>query len=359
MPAIARAGVAPMRGSGCPVLIIVLCLTFVLLAGCERPRIYRDQFLAFGTLIELTIYGADRALAEKAFATARRDFKRMHAAWHAWRPSPLTRANDLIAAGKSFEVNPELLPLLQRAKRLSAQSDKLFNPAIGRLIALWGFHSDDPTRGRPPSAARIEALVERDAGMEDLTFSGARLRPGNPYVRLDFGAYAKGYGVGQVVEHLRALGVRNLIVNAGGDLRAIGRHGDRPWRIGIRNPRGRNIIASVQIKADESVFTSGDYERYFTHKDVRYHHILDPRTGYPARGTTSVTVIHDEPDAADAAATALFVAGPQRWQRLAAAMDIGDVMLIDARGRAHLTSSMARRLRFEIDPPPVIVSDAP
>lgn len=341
--------------SRCPAFGVALWLCFAPLAGCERPRSYQDQFLAFGTLVEVTIYGADEALAEKAFDAARRDFGRMHAAWHAWRPSAVTRANDLIAAGEQFEIGPRLLPLVERTGALSEQSGELFNPAIGKLIGLWGFHSGDYAGRRPPTAASIRALVERNPSMDDVTLKGAHLSSSNPYVQFDFGAYAKGYGVGLIVERLRAMGLENLIVNAGGDLRAIGAHGDRPWRIGVRNPRGDGVIASVEINQDETVSTSGDYERNFTYRGTRYHHILDPRTGYPARGTTSVTVVHSDPGAADAAATAMFVAGPDGWRSIATAMGIRDVMLIDSQGRAHLTPSMEDRIRFEVDPPPPLL----
>jgi thiamine biosynthesis lipoprotein len=339
-----------------PVPFIIM----LLMAGCSQPAIYQKEFFAFGTLVEVTIYGADRLLADKAFETARQQFEAMTEVWHAWRPSAVTRANSLITTGKSFEVEPQLLPLIQRAKSLSKQSEGLFNPAIGKLIALWGFHNNDYANRRPPSNSKIKALVEKYPCMCDLMLTGTRLSSTNRYVQLDFGAFAKGYGVGQVVDRLRKMGIENLIINAGGDLRAIGNHGDRPWRIGIRNPRGVGVVASVEINRDESVFTSGDYERYFVFKGERYHHIIDPRTGYPARGVTSATVIDVDSGAADAAATALVVAGPDRWVSIARAMRVRDVLLIDSQGRAHMTPSMAERLHFESDHrPSTIVSDMP
>jgi thiamine biosynthesis lipoprotein len=337
--------------------LAALLLAAVMLAGCDRPQTYDNQFLAFGTLVEVTIFGAERGLAEKAFETARQDFERMHAAWHAWRPSAVTRANARIAAGKSFDVEPDIVPLIERSKALSKRSQGLFNPAIGKLIELWGFHSDDYRARQPPSPAKIKALVAADPSMDDLVLREARWSSTNPHVQLDFGAYAKGYGVDLVVDHLQALGIENTIVNAGGDLRAIGRHGERPWRIGIRHPRQEGIIASVEISGDACVFTSGDYERYFVYKGKRYHHIIDPRNGYPARGTASVTVIHRDAGTADAAATALVVAGPDQWLTVARKMGVLDVMLIDSRGRVHMTPSMARRIQFEADPPPPAVVD--
>jgi FAD:protein FMN transferase len=323
-----------------------------MVSGCERERVSENQFLAFGTLVEVTLYDVEPELAEKAFDAARKDFAHMHATWHAWQPSPLTRTNALIAAGKPFIVAPEILPLIERTKPLSNRARGLFNPAIGALIELWGFHSDVYIGRRPPPDAKIKALVEKDPSMDDLVFDGKRLSPTNQAVQLDFGGFAKGYGVGRVVEHLQAMGVEDMIVNAGGDLRATGAHGDRPWRIGIRQPRAQGILASLAIDEDESVFTSGDYERYFLFKGSRYHHILDPHTGYPARGAMSVTVVHGDPGTADAAATALMVAGADRWRSVARSMGIRNVLLIDHHGRAHMTPTMAKRITFEVDPLP-------
>lgn len=323
------------------------------LSGCQHTQEYNETFLVFGTLVDVTIYDDDPNRAAAAMETARADFNYMQRTWHAWKPSALYRINQLIPSGAEFSAGPSILPLIERSQTLSVQSHGLFNPAIGRLIALWGFQSDDLPNTPPPQDA-IRALVAQHPAMADLQVKGLRLRSSNPAVQLDFGAFAKGYGIDLVIERLRALGIENLIVNAGGDLRAIGRHGERPWRIGIRNPRGEGVIASVDIQGDESVFTSGDYERYFDYEGTRYHHIIDPRTGYPARGTTSVTVIHSDGADADAAATALFVAGPTQWREIAKSMGVDKVMLIDDQGVVHMTPAMAERIHMQIKPVPTI-----
>jgi thiamine biosynthesis lipoprotein len=158
---------------------------------------------------------------------------------------------------------------------------------------------------------------------------------------------------------LREMGIHNAVVNAGGDLRAIGRHGDRPWRVGIRHPRAPGVLAAVEVEGDESVFTSGDYERYFMYEGKRYDHIIDPRTGRPAQGTASVTVFADQADLADAAATALFVAGPKDWLPVARRMGVKGVLLVDTEGKIYMTPSLKDRIRFEQDPPPPVIMSEP
>ncbi len=138
-----------------------------------------------------------------------------------------------------------------------------------------------------------------------------------------------------------------LYLAKGGDLRAMGRRNGRAWRIGIRHPRRPGVIAGIDIDGDESVFTSGDYERFFEYQGVRYHHILDPETGYPAIGTVSLTVIASNGALADASATALFVAGPGEWPELAQALGIELVMLVAGDGHLEMTAAMARRVTLE------------
>ncbi|MDH5470086.1 MAG: FAD:protein FMN transferase, partial [Gammaproteobacteria bacterium] len=174
----------------------------------------------------------------------------------------------------------------------------------------------------------------------DINIKGSILSSRNPRAAYDLGGFAKGYAIDRAIEHLRKRGIENAIVNTGGDLRAIGARNTRRWRIGIRHPRKDDILASINTDGDDSVFTSGDYERLFNVDDVRYHHILDPRTGQPANGTAAVTVVHDNATEADAAATALFVAGPDEWQAIAKRMGIDRVMLVDREGMIIMTPAM-------------------
>ena len=134
---------------------------------------------------------------------------------------------------------------------------------------------------------------------------------------------------------------------------------DRPWRIGIRHPRKNQLIASIETRGEESIFTSGDYERSFMYNGKRYHHILDPRTGYPAQGTQSVTVIHTDSGLADAAATALFIAGPEDWIKIAKKLKLTQVMLIDDKGVIHITPEMKNRLKFEFPNEATLIVTAP
>lgn len=326
---------------------IIFVLAITVLAACsDEPEVYQRQVYVFGTLVDIEVVGAPAARVGPVVTRIEERFQRMHHEWHAWKPGPLVEINQAIAAGENPRVPEGIVPLIVRSKALSARSEGLFNPTIGLLLSLWGFQSDGRPSGPPPPDAEIQRLVALDPGMEDVELRDGVLYCANPAVQFDFGAFAKGYAVDIAIEELRNAGVVNAIVNAGGDLRAIGSKGDRPWRIGVRHPQGGGVLAALEVSGDEAVFTSGNYERYREHEGVHYNHILDPRTGMPVDGVTSVTVIHDNGAVADAAATALVVAGPDEWARIARRMGIGAVMLVDDGGTVYMTPAMAERALF-------------
>ena len=346
-----------MTRSIAKLLKLSLPALLLLVSACENAEpVYNSRFLAFGTLTDVSIVGISHERSLAATQALEEDFAIMHKAWHAWDPGPLGRTNELLKEGEPFAAPPSVLGLLVKAKQLANDSEQLFNPAIGRLINLWGFQSDDPECKRPPNEESIQLLVDKNPSMNDIHIDDFRLQSSNPVVKLDFGAIGKGFGIDMAIEHLRELGIKNAIVNSGGDLRAIGTRSGRPWRIAIRSPSGAGTLGFLHVKGDESVFTSGDYERNYVWEGKTYHHIIDPRTGYPAADTRSITVVHNDATTADAAATALFVAGPKDWHRIARKMGIKYVLLIDKQGVAHMNPAMQQRVTFMDKHQPVNIS---
>lgn len=328
-----------------PSWYLAACLV---LTACNQPgSIYSEAVPLFGTLVEIQIWNKNSNKARDAVAAVKKDFARMHQHWHAWRPGMLTDLNRELAAGRESEVDAFLLPLLREARTLYRTSDGLFNPAIGRLVALWGFHADTLPSGPPPNIKAIGELVEKNPTMDDIEIRGNRVHSRNRYVQLDLGGLGKGAAVDAGLERLKDSGISHALINAGGDLCAIGRPGDRPWRVGIARPQGKQLLASLALDGDECVFTSGTYARYRRSKDKQYSHIIDPRNGWPVEHVVSVTVIHDNGTSADAAATALAIAGPEHWRDIARKMGIRHVLLVDSNQRVQFTPSMQGRIHFE------------
>lgn len=322
-------------------LLIPLCLI-----GCHQDDFYESSFLKFGTIIQLSLYAATAEQASQAATITEAELTRMHNNWHAWKPGPLTELNQQLASGQAANIDHELLAMVERASELSHQSNGLFNPAIGKLIAAWGFHQDSTADSKPPADELVSKLLAVQPSMQNLLISNNKIRTTNPSVQLDFGAFAKGYGLGLIARKLQSIGIQRFILNAGGDLVAYGEHPQRPWRIAIRDPDGNTTLAVVQAQPGEAIFTSGDYERFYRSGEQQQHHIIDPRTGYPATGTRAVTVLHPDPALADAAATAIFIAGPDQWIKTAADLGASLVLLVDSQHRIHMTQAMADRIEM-------------
>jgi thiamine biosynthesis lipoprotein len=336
--------------------LLILLTLFTVISGCQQqPREHHDNFLVFGTIINITLLDVDAKTAADAFHYMREDLKIMHRVWHVWEPSPLMRTNELLKFTGEFSAAPSVLELIHVAKKLAISSQHLFNPAIGELIALWGFHQHKQ-QGTLPSKQAINKLLKQNPTMLNIKINGIRMSNNNPAVKIDLGGVAKGFAIDRLLTYLKQRGIHNALINTGGDLKVIGQHGERPWKIAIRDPRTEpddkkhTAIASLNLRDNEAAFTSGDYERYFKNKknkDQHYHHIIDPRTGYPAVGTQSVTVLHQDAATADAAATAIFIAGPKQWTEIAKSMGIKYVLLIDEDGKLHISSAMEKRIKLE------------
>lgn len=330
-----------------PVLALTLGIALLLLAcGSPKPQTERHSFFALGTLVEISVYSPPEDIAAILRETETLLLEEENR-WRAFGQGELASANRELAAGRPVAFSKPLLDGIQRAGEIATLSGYRFNPAIGELVRLWGFHEESRVDVPPPSpdsiatllpAPRLDALHLQDDGL---------WRSENEHLWLDMGAFAKGLAVDRAIDLLRERGIRNAIVNAGGDLKAIGRHGGRAWRIGVRNPRGSGILAAIEVEDEESVFTSGDYERQFEWQGKRYHHILDPMTGQPAHGLVSVTVIHQDAALADAAATALFVAGPDAWRKVADDLGVNNAMVVRDDGEIRMTENMQPRVAFE------------
>ena len=329
------------------------------LTACSRDRLWQQEAFVFGTRVEVAVWGADADAAQRAMGAVLREFDRMHSAYHAWQPSALTAVNAALARGEAAAVSPELAAMLANAKALAARGDNTFNPAIGRLIALWGFHSDQFTAALPdPDVLRAE--VARAPSMADVHIDGQQVRSDNPAVQFDLGGYAKGYALDRAAAILRADGIDNALINIGGNVMALGAKGGQAWQVGIQHPRAPQPLAALALYDGEAIGTSGDYQRYFEVDGRRYSHLLDPRSGMPARASQAVTVlVTPRPGAgvlSDVASKPLFIAG-DAWQAMARRYAVTHVMRIDAAGRIVATRALSARMRLLGDTVVAVVDD--
>ena len=329
------------------VLISFLSLVF-LLSACGRPALHRQESFVFGTRVEILVAGLDEARARPAASAALREFDRLYRTYHAWRASPLGDLNAALAEGKTLEVDGEMAALLVDAQRLSARSEGLFDPGIGRLIGAWGFQSDEFGAARPDPVF-LAYWRENRTGIADLVIDGRRIGSRSRRVVIDLGGYLKGYALDRAADILRGHGVDNALINVGGNILALGDNNGEAWRVGILHPRAPGPMATLALYDGEAIGTSGDYQRFFELDGKRYCHLIDPRSGEPVAHTRALTVLVPPGPRAgtlsDAATKPLFIAGAG-WPGVAEALGVDHVLRVDAEGRVSVSPKMRERLKF-------------
>lgn len=337
------------------ILLLSLCLT-----GCFKEPLYQSQSYVFGTLVDISIYGESDERARFLANNILADFQNLHNQLHAWKPvsqnklSELGALNAAFAAGKKpMTVSPALAKMLADATALSIKSNGIFNPAIGHLIGAWGFQRDEFSAIVVDESA-IKNLLHAQPRMTDIRIEGNTVYSNNPTVKLDFGGYAKGYALDLAADYLRKQQVKNALINIGGNIIALGKHGDNPWRVGIQHPRAPTAIATLDLPDGWAIGTSGDYQRYFILNGQRYCHIIDPRTGYPAPHAQSVTVLvppqtRNNTQAgvlSDVVSKPIFIATAANRNAAASAFGIENFMVIDDQGAIFVSAKMVNKIHW-------------
>ena len=332
------------RIAGIRFLITGVAILISTLFGCHSgtDKLYKESQIVMGTVVEITVANCSEDQARSAIKEAMGEFKRIDDLMSSYKPgSVVSRVNQNGSSAK-VPVGEEVLRVLRDAVAISGASGGAFDPTIWPVVQLWGLDQG----GSIPIAGLLTNKLEL-VGYKKLIFDDSKYSVGFSVtgMGLDLGAVAKGWAVDRAMEKLMALGIRNAIIDAGGDLRIIGaRPGKEFWRIGVQHPRESGaLLLSFDLK-DTAIVTSGDYERFFVADGVRYHHILDPSTGQPARGCQSVTVLAPTASEADACATAAFVLGPSEGLAFLRARPGVRGVIVGADGQLHWTDETLARM---------------
>jgi FAD:protein FMN transferase len=342
------------------IIALVAALIFVAFLLLRKEPLYHTQSYVFGTLVDISIYDENEERARSLSNHILQDFQSLHNRLHAWKPISVGKPSELGQLNLTLErgrmltnISPDLFAILADAKLLSVKSHGLFNPAIGHLIGTWGFQRDEFSVV-DINDRKIKALVKSNPNMNDIVLENNTAYSKNSTVKLDLGGYAKGYALDLALQYLRKQHVNNALINIGGNIIAIGKHGDKPWRVGIQHPRAPTAIATIDLPDGWAVGTSGDYQRYFMLNSKRYCHIIDPRTGYPAQHTQSVTVLVPPQPAnqsqagvlSDVASKPIFIESPQNRSKAAQELGIENFMVIDDQANIFVSKSMATKLNW-------------
>jgi thiamine biosynthesis lipoprotein len=325
-------------------------LSVAVIAAATGPaRVQSRAYKVMGTEAVFTAYTNDSDKADHAFVAAYAEIRRIEALMTDWQhpgepESDVVRIN-AAAGGKPVPVSAETLEVIEAALDMSRRSEGAFDITYAAMRGLWKFDEDLEKRVPPADeiARRRKLINFREVIVDDKARTVRLRRPG---MRLGLGGIAKGYAVDRCVGVMRAHGLKDFMVQAGGDLFVSGQKGKNNWMVGVRDPRGapQAIIAKMSIK-DHAFSTAGDYERSFVLDGRRYHHIIDPKTGYPATASRGVTIFAPTAFLADALDDAVFIMGPERGMALVDSYPDCAAMIVGADNKVWVSKSLEGRLQ--------------
>jgi thiamine biosynthesis lipoprotein len=320
------------------------------LAACAEPKdaataqIVERTAVTMGSELALTAWTADETAAVAAFDAVFAEFERLESLMSVWRPGSEVERLNAAAGRMPVAVGDDMRRVLADARQVSEWTGGKFDVTFGALSGLWKFDHDQDNRVPDPAAVRARLpLVDYTALEIDDRARTAYLQAAG--MRVHLGGIGKGYAIDRGAEILRRRGLRDFMMQSGGDLYVSGRRGDRPWRVGIRDPRGPADRSFAVLDLSDATFsTSGDYERAFIHEGRRYHHILDPDLGEPARGCRSVTIVTDRATIADGLSTGVFVLGPTAGMALIERLPNVEGVIVTDHNQVLVSSGLNERL---------------
>ncbi|HEY7740340.1 MAG TPA: FAD:protein FMN transferase [Steroidobacteraceae bacterium] len=309
---------------------------FALLPGAAQAEWHHREAAIMGTRIAVEAWHEDAAAAEAAIDAVLAEMRRIDELMSHYRPeSQLSRVNREAAAGP-VRVDPELAQLVARSLEFS----ELTGGAFDISYASVGYLYDYRDHRRPTEQQIRDALPGVSWRHIEVDLAASTVRFRRPGMRIDLGGIAKGHAVDRSIALLRARGIAHATVTAGGDSFVLGDRRGRPWVVGIRHPDdpGR-VIARIPL-ADAAISTSGDYERYFDEGGVRYHHIINPKTGRSATGVRSVTIIAPTSTLAEGLTKGAFILGPERGIALAESQPDTDAVIVRDDGKVFYSKGL-------------------
>lgn len=348
-------------------LFTVYCLLFTVYACTpQKEKIYRKTEILMDTLVTISVVSDSKNDAKKAIDITFSEIEKLEKLSNFFSPDSEVSLINKNAGISPVKVSPDILDIIEKALYVSEKTDGAFDVTIGPVITLYDFHKkikpeDSAIKKSLPLVNYKNLIIDKNKSAIFLKKKG---------MLIDLGGIVKGYAADRAVETLKRQGINSGLVSVAGDIKAFGLKPDgKPWNIGIRNPRPvrehisngsrakdestlggeeDDIMATIKL-SDMAISTSGDYERYFELNGKRYHHLLDPKTGYPAEGCQSVSIITNSGVFADAFSTAIFILGPERGTKILKEMSL-DGIIVDSREEVYTTPDIRGMIEFKRNP---------
>ncbi|VAX33040.1 FAD:protein FMN transferase [hydrothermal vent metagenome] len=326
-------------------LVIALLITAIFSCTPKQELQRRTQFI-MGTLVEITVREMDPEIAQSAITSAFDEIRRLENLMSTHiAHSEISQLNTMAGGKASLGVSPDVLAVIRRGVYWGNQTNGALDISIGPVSSLWSFDNDNPSL---PNAKRLEDATHL-VNFRKIAIDESNVHLKQQGMSLQLGAIAKGYAVDRAMKVLEKNGIRHGLINAGGDLIALGERKDgQPWTIGLQHPRQPEKLSASFSLSGKAVATSGDYQKYFIQDGTRYHHILDPATGMPAKGVVSCTIIAETVMDADALATAVFVLGPEKGMALVDSVEGVEGMMITESGATLFSKNFESQPGFAL-----------
>lgn len=310
-------------------------LGFVLLANHAQAQWHRQAFETLGTQAYIELWCDDSIKAQQLISDVQAEFERINQLMSPYIASSELSLLNREASAAPVVVSAEMYQLLQRARHISMLSHGAFDITFASVGFYYDYRS-----GQKPDARQLEQGRQLVNYQSVELLANNRVKYSQPGIKIDLGGIAKGYAVERAVGLLAAQGIKHAQLTAGGDSRLLGDKTGKPWLVGVKHPRQDDKYAVTLPLTDSAISTSGDYERFFIEDGVRYHHILDPKTGKSAAGALSVSVIGADTTQTDALSTTLFVLGLKQGMALIEQIDGYEAIFIDAERKMYFSSGL-------------------
>ena len=333
-----------------PLISAALIAALALTLGCtskQEPQkeLFRKSATIMYTTVAVTVVAATSEQADDAIERAFDEIRELEKLLSFWTDDSEIAAINTNAGKNAVSVSQPTMEVISKALEISKMTNGAFDATVGPVIRQWDFKKEK----LPEPGALKEALKKVDYMAIGLDVNNSTAYLSRPEMSFDTGGIAKGFAADRAIGILKALGIEAALVSVSGDIKAYGTKPDGTvWRVGIRDPRSEDpneFIASVDLN-NEAISTSGDYERFFIRDGKRYHHILDPKTGYPAYGSMSVSVIAGSATLTDGLSTGIFVLGPQKGLAVLEAGGFKGV-IVSSEGRTFITKGFGDSVRWK------------
>lgn len=331
------------------VTTMLITAAILLTTGCTSQKEYSSQQFLMDTIVEITVFADSEEKAREAALSA---FDRIKEIQDLTDRYPEEGSNSLgqsevciinnMAGVSPVEISDDVLNLVELSQQYNKKTRGAFDITVGPLVDLWGFGTkpvipeDDQIQEKLELLGMDKVVIDKKAKTVFLKRKG---------MSIDLGGIAKGYAAEEALKVLKHQGITRAIINAGGNVVVLGKkNSNEPWKLGIQDPRDSSSLIGVLALEDQAAVTSGDYQRYFETKGVRYHHILNPASGKPARGLISATIICDSSTLADILSTAVFILGPEQGINLINGLDGVEAVFVNQDKEITVTPGLRDRI---------------